>query len=79
MTDNVVRVAFSAQDNLIEALEDLLDAAREGRVTGVATVYFESDNSFHTGYVGCENVLNTVGALEVLKQDYMRDNVEFDG
>jgi hypothetical protein len=78
MTDNVLRVAFNSQDNLVLALEDLLEGAREGRVVGVAAVYFESDNSFHTGYVGCKKVLNTIGAMEVLKQDYIRDNVEFE-
>ena len=56
-------------------MNEMLDWLRNA----VVAVYFESDNSFHTGYVGCKNVLNTVGALEVLKQDYMRDNVEFDG
>jgi hypothetical protein len=78
MTDNVLRVAFNSQDNLVIALEDLLEGAKEGRVVGVAAVYFESNNSFHTGYVGCKNVLHTIGAIEVLKQDFMHDNVEFD-
>lgn len=56
----------------IEALESLLEEAKSGVMVGMVYAYHTSADSVVCGRVGDCPPFATIGAIEVLKQDFMR-------
>ena len=58
-------------EEVIASLEALLEAAKAGRVLGLAYVAVAGDKFFKTHYItsGEITLLEVLGAVEVLKQD----------
>lgn len=74
--DNVIKAAFGTKAHVVSALEDLLEQARAGEIVGIALVAHTNGNAFISGWSGECETCATVGAIEILKQDFMRQRVE---
>ena len=65
-TPRVINLKPDVDQDVVEALEAALRAAKTGELTGVAIVGERRDGSVST-YTSCHRGFQTIGALELLK------------
>lgn len=68
--DNVVRVHFGKNANVVSALEQMLVLARAGTLTGLVAIGIDNGEII-SGWAGDTPPYQTIGALRVLEQEFI--------
>lgn len=64
----------AVQTDVVERLEELLEMAKSGEITGIAYSSSCADGMTLTGYTKTENRLQIVGGLELVKYRMISDD-----
>lgn len=67
----IVELKWPSNEDLVSMLEDWLEDAKAGSLRGAVIVGIYQDNTVESDFSGMANGLQTVGALEVAKQDLL--------
>ncbi|HLN23051.1 MAG TPA: hypothetical protein VK558_03615 [Patescibacteria group bacterium] len=70
MNDNIVRVHFGKNSSVVRALEEMLELAKAGSLTGLVAVGIDSGEVI-SGWAGDTPAFLTIGAIRVLEHDFI--------
>lgn len=75
---NVIHAKFGSGggDGIVTALEELLERARAGEITGVAVIALTTDNGVMTGWSGDCPTCVTLGAIKFLEVDFINARMD---
>jgi hypothetical protein len=75
MNDNVVRVHFGKNASVVCALEEMLELAKAGTLTGLVAIGIDNGEIL-SGWAGDTPAYETIGAIRVLEYDFIREMLE---
>ena len=73
--DNVVRVQFGKNASVVCALEQMLELAKAGTLTGLVVIGIDNDEIL-SGWAGDTPAYKTIGAIRVLEHDFICEMLE---